>query len=282
MISTFRVYDKEELFKKIDGIDITKVGETVVTKYLDRIVSITSVSDRYEIFDIRTFLKSRISQLEGNFNIIKYKFIIKRGIQELVLLSDDVDINGDLYYKSFFILNSSDKSRRLNMNMGLYKEDSNSYIVNSIKNMSLCRKHVKGVTKAADDVSTSINVETFNEQIDSIKSLMGERILLSNIKNIIIDKDLKINHIKFNSLKNRIKKLPGLTSNQINILSTPSESLNIGFSNDFSIDAYDVFKCYISLFSNQDSFIVKKETEKIMRITQFFIRDEKLKQLLDV
>lgn len=283
----YRPYDLGELFTKVNAIDITKQGDMVVTKYFDRVVNTTKVSNLYEIFDIRQFLKSKIDQLAHNFNLRWYKFTMKKGIQELTLLSDDVEINGTLYQKAFFILNSSDKSRRLNMNMGLYRADNKSYFVSSIRNMSLSKKHLRGVTQLAEEVSQNIDIETFDEQIESIKSLIGQRVLLSKIREIIIDKDLKINHMKFDALKNSLRwsktdKLNSLTNDQIKTLMTQSESLNIDHHNDFSIDAYSVFNCYLQVFSRQDSYVVKKETEKILKITQCFVRDEKINQILNL
>jgi hypothetical protein len=232
-------------------------------------------------------MKAKIDQLAHNFNMCWYKFVMKRGIQELTILSDDVEINGTTYYKAFFILNSSDKSRRLNMNMGLYRGDNNSYLVSAIRNMSLSKKHLRGVTQSAEEVSQSIDVETFDEQIAGIKSLVGERVLLSKVREIILDKDLKVNHMKFDALKNSLRwsntdKMNSLSSEQIETLMTPSEKLTLDHHNDFSIEAYKVFNCYIQVFSRQDSYVVKRETEKILKITQCFIRDEKISQILDL
>jgi hypothetical protein len=282
----YKPYDLGELFTKIDAIEITRQGNQVVTKYFDRVINTTEVSHIYEVFDIRAFMKAKIDQLAHNFNMRWYKFVMKRGIQELTILSDDVEINGTTYYKAFFILNSSDKSRRLNMNMGLYRGDNNSYLVSAIRNMSLSKKHLRGVTQSAEEVSQAIDVETFDEQIASIKSLVGERVLLSKVREIILDKDLKVNHMKFDALKNSLRwsktdKMDSLSSDQIKTLMTPSEKLTLDHHKDFSIEAYKVFNCYIQVFSRQDSYVVKRETEKILKITQCFIRDEKISQILD-
>jgi len=215
---------------------------------------------------------------------------MKRGTQELILLSDNVDINNATYYKSFFILNSTDKSRRLNLNLGLYRSD-NTYLISGVNNMSLCKKHLTGVTKAAEEVSDSIDGETFDEQIESIKSLVGESVMFSKLKEIIVDKNQTTNHSKFDAFKNQLSYLwvpPNssstsklkLTNSQYSMLRTPSDKLNITLQNDFPVDAYIAFNCYISIFRNQDSYVVKKETEKILKVTQCFIRNEKIAQIL--
>lgn len=283
----FKPYKKSELFEKIDSIEIFKSGNQVITKYFNRVINTVDVSNRYEIFDIKSFLRSKIDQLEANFNITYYKFVMRKGIQELTLLSDSVEINGTNFYKSFFILNSSDKSRCLNMNLGLFREDNNSYLVSSIRNLSLYKKHLTGLTQKAEEVSGTIDIETFDDQIQAIKSLVGEQVMLSKVREIIMDKDLKVNHRKFDALKNQLvysstDKIKNLSKEQINTLKTYSESLTLNSGNDFSIDAYKVFNCYIQVFARQDSYVVKKETEKILRITQCFIRNEKLDQLLEL
>lgn len=282
----FQTWNKEQLFSQIDLIDIFRQGEQVITKLGNTVINVTNVSRRYEVFDIRSFLKAKIEQIEANFPIQHYKFRLKSGVQELTLISDEVEINKTPYYKAFYILNSSDKTRRLNMNMGLYRADNNSYIVGTIKNLSLSKKHLKGVTQLAEQASQSIDAETFDEQIKAISSLVGERVMLSKVREIIVDKDQQINHRKFDALKNSLRhsptdKMTALTKAQIETLSTPSETLQIDSNNDFLVDAYQVFNCYIQVFSRQDSYVVKKETEKILKITQCFVRDEKLNSILD-
>jgi hypothetical protein len=281
----FIQWNKSELFNEIDNIQIYREGDQVITKYHDRIISNTNVSKLYEVFDLSAFLKSKIEQIEENFNINYYRLTVKGGIQELVLLSDEVTIADVKFHKSFYILNSTDKTRRLNMNMGLFRSDNKSYVVGAIKNMSLSKKHLKGVTDAAEQESQKIDVESFDEQINSIKSLIGESVYLSKVREIIVDKDLKINHRKFDALKNMLVSSTtdrvSVTDSQFKTLSTPSEKLTFDSSNDFYVDAFKVFNCYIQVFANQDSSIVKKETEKILKITQCFLRKEGIDKILD-
>lgn len=280
----YQKYNKADLFKKVDAIEIFQQGNQVITKYFGNVINNTPVSDRYEIFDIRSFMKSKIEYLESNFNITFSNLRVRGGIQELILLSDEVEIAGTNYYKAFFILNSSDKSRRLSMNLGLYQADNGTYLVNTIKNFSLITKHIKGITDKAEVAAQNIDVETFDEQIESIRSIVGERVMISQVRNIIIDKDQKVNHNKFDALKNSLRwsHSKSFTKEQIGVLMTPSERLNIDSSIDFSIDAFTVFKAYMNVFRNQDSYVVRKETEKILKITQCFIREDKLTQLLDL
>ena len=279
----YQKYNKADLFRKVDAIEIFQQGTQVVTKYFGNVINTTPVSNRYEIFDIRSFMKSKIEYIESNFNITFFNLRIRGGVQELILLSDEVEIAGINYYKAFFILNSSDKSRRLSMNLGLYQADNGTYLVNTIKNFSLVTKHIKGITDKAEVASQNIDVETFDEQVESIRSLVGERVMMSQVRNIIVDKDQKVNHNKFDALKNVLRwNSKKLTKEQVGFLMTPSEKLNITPEIDFSLDAFHIFQAYMNVFRNQDSYVVRKETEKILKITQCFIREEKLSQLLDM
>lgn len=279
-------YNTQELINKINRINIVANDSgQIVTKYGDNVVSISNVSKIYEIFDIKKYLIDKIADIEKNFNITKYDFFLKKGIQSLTLLSDIIEIEGIKFHKSFFILNSSDKSRRLSFNAGLYSSDKNLYIINSVKNIGLSKKHLKGVTKAAEDASNGLNDETFSEQIDFIKSLVGHKISFSKLKDIIVkDSDVKSHHLKFDAFKNSILyyKSEGrlsLTDAQYSLLRTPSERINITQLNDFYIDAFWSFQIYLRLFNRQDSHVIKTETEKIMNITQWAIRNSQLELL---
>lgn len=279
-------YNKQELLDKINNISISlnDAGQ-VITKYRDVVVSISNVSNRYEIFDIQKYLKDKLELIEKNFTITKYDFHIRKGIQSLSLLSDTIEIQGVNYHKSFFILNSSDKSRRLSFNAGLYSEEKKLYIITSIKEVGLTKKHLRGVTEAAELASIGLNGDTFNEQIESIKSLIGHRIHLSKLRDIIVDdKEVKANHLKFDAFKNSIIYYNAegrlkLSNEQRNLLRTPSDKLNIEQKDDFYIDAFWAFQTYLRLFNKQDSHIIRRETEKIMNITQWVVRNTQLELL---
>lgn len=275
-------YNKEDVFKILDKISIFKTeGNQVITKFGDRIINTSPVSDRYEAFDISKYLKDKIEVIEKNFNITKYSFHMTRGVQYLKLISDKVEIGGVDFYKSFYILNSSDKSRRLSFNLGLYSESNNFYSI--IKNSGLTKKHLKGVTKAAEDASVSITDETFNEQISSMESLVGHKVSLSNISKVILGDNEKIpaiNHKKFDAFKNAVKfSKVNIDNAQLKTLSTYSEKLIIDNKNDFFIDAFQVFQLYLRLFNKQDSHIIRNETERIMGITQWAVRNNILESL---
>lgn len=282
----FKDYDKQELFNMIDNISIERHGDQIITKYGTRVLKTATVSNRYEIFDIAKYLKDKIEVIEKNFEIQKYSLTIKGGIQYLQLISDKVEIGGVDFYKSFYILNSSDKSRRLSFNVGLKSNSANFYTVGA-HNASLVKKHLKGVTQAAEDASVGFDGESFNEQVENIQSLVGHQISFSKMREIILgdlDDTPKVNHRKFDAFKNAIRYARSggfnLNSDQMNLMYKYSEKLDSVPTNlDFYMDAFWAFQMYMRLFNKQDSHIVKNETIRIMNMTKWAVRNAVLEEL---
>lgn len=278
----FRAYDKNEIFDLIDKISIEKLNNQVITKWCNKVIKVANVSNRYEIFDITKYLKEKIELIESNFNISKYSLSVKGGQQYLQLISDSVEIGGINFYKSFYILNSSDKSRRLSFYAGLHSEKY--YSIGN--NVGMSKKHLKGVTEAADVASIGFNGETFDDQIESLQNLVGHRIKLSKIREVILgDKEdiPQINHRKFDAFKNSIRFADGdglirLTGEQRSQLYTESERMT-EVKEDFYLDAFWVFGSYMRLFNRQDSHVIKNETDRIMKITQWSVRNNVLESL---
>ena len=278
----FRDYNKNEIFDLIDKISIEKLNNQVITKWCNKVIKVANVSNRYEIFDITKYLKDKIELIESNFNISKYSLSVKGGQQYLQLISDSVEIGGINFYKSFYILNSSDKSRRLSFYAGLHSEKY--YSIGN--NVGMSKKHLKGVTEAADVASIGFNGETFDDQIQALQNLVGHRIKLSKIREVILgDKEdiPQINHRKFDAFKNSIRFADGdglirLTGEQRSQLYTESERMT-EVKEDFYLDAFWVFGSYMRLFNRQDSHVIKNETDRIMKITQWSVRNNVLEAL---
>lgn len=279
-----RNWNKQELLTELDKLSIERVGNTIITKFDNRIIKTSEVSDIYEVFDFVSYLKEKIDIIEKNFPIHKYNLQIWGGRQTLQLVSDEIRIGEDKFHKSFYIINSTDKSRRLSFDLGL----KNNYFYSvGMTNLTLNRKHTRGVSKVAVDKSIYLNGESFDEQIENINKLIGHKVSFSKIREVILGEtpDVpKINHSKFDAFKNCVRWDLGnsLSRERLILLSTPSDRINEIGDLDFSLDAYWVFKKYLQLFNREDSHIVKRETERIMKITKWFIRDSYLQKLLNV
>ena len=282
-----KIYNKQELVDRIDKISIERQDNVIITKYEGRVINATPVSNRYEIFDIVKYLKDKIDMIEKDFTITKYEFTMTSGRQYLKLISDKVQVGGLDFYKSFYILNSTDKTRRLSFNVGLYCDTRDFYVV-GVNNVGLVKKHLKGVTEAAEAATEGLNGETFNEQIESMNSLVGHQIAFSKIREVILGdkKEIpQINHRKFDAFKNMIRyavsdgKLK-LTKAQHDILFKESDKINtISSLEDFNLDAFWAFQVYLRIFNRQDSHIIKIETDRILKMTKWAIRNAVLESL---
>lgn len=279
----YKDYNKTEIFNVLDKISIENVNNQVITKFGNTVINITNVSNRYEIFDIVKYLKDKIEAIEKNFNISKYYLGITKGRQTLTLISDEVEVGGVKFYKTFYILNSTDKSRRLHFSAGLH---SDKFYFIGANNVGLTKLHLKGVTQAAEDASAGLNGETFDEQIESLNSLVGHRIQFSKIRQVILGEKEEIpavNHRKFDAFKNSIRfshsdgKI-NLTNDQRGQLFVESEKLT-SIQHDFYIDAFWAFQLYMRLFSKQDAHVIKNETGRIMKMTQWAVRNNVLEAL---
>lgn len=279
----FKNYNRQEVFNSIDKIGVEKINGQVITKYDGRVTQVANVSSRYEVFDISKYLKEKIRLIEKNFTILKYRLRIRKGQQYLQLISDTINVGGIDFYKSFYILNSTDKSRRLSFYAGLHTH--NFYYIGA-NNVSLSRKHLTGVNIAAEDASKSLSGETFKEQILALENLLGHRVKFSNIRQVILGEAEQVplvNHRKFDAFKNWLRYaasdgLIKLTTQQQSQLNTPSEKIK-SIKEDFYLDAFWTFCSYLKLFSQQDSHIIKKETDRIIGITQWSIRNQALEAL---
>ena len=218
-----------------------------------------------------------------NFTITKYSFGLTKGRQSLTLISDSVEIGGVEFHKSFYILNSTDKSRRLSFNAGL--KSDNFYTI-GMNNVGLTKKHLKGVTQAAEVASVGLTGETFDEQIEALTSVVGHRIQFSKLRQIILgDKEEipQINHRKFDAFKNSVRFASSdrkitLTNDEHKQLYQESERMTT-IQHDFYLDAFWSLQMYLRLFNKQDSHIIKNETERIMKMTQWAVRNNVLEAL---
>ena len=286
----YQDYNKEQLLNIINKVSITKEGTQVITKFGERVIKVANVSNRYEVFDISSYLKSKIELIENNFTIIKQRFDIIGGKQYLQLISDSIEVGGVEFHKSFYILNSSDKSRRLSFNVGLFSDKSDLYVIGA-SNTGLIKKHLKGVTQAAELASEGLNGETFNEQIEAMESIVGHKVAFSKLREIILgdsEEIPQINHRKFDAFKNNVRYVSNkielvqtkLSTEQRNMLYTESSKIKeITKELDFYVDAFWAFQNYLKIFNRQDSHVIKNETERITKITQCAVRNSILEAL---
>jgi hypothetical protein len=272
-------YIKESLLNELNLLKIERIGDLVITKYKGDIIKTSTVSNRYEVFDIVGYIKEKLETIEKNFKIDKYSLSIKGGVQYLKLYSDKVVINNIDFYKTFYITNSTDKSRRLSFKVGLYTNLKNIDYINS-NELDFSKKHLSGVNKLAEESFSKLDEQIFTEQIESLRSLDKHIIKLSNIKEVITTDNEKMGNKRFVSFKNKVlyNGLFDLTDSERKELFRSKTDILY----DFELDAFKVLFTYLSIFSYQDSVIIKKESARILELTKFMIRKKVLSKIFDL
>lgn len=272
-------YIKESLLNELNLLKIERIGDLVITKYKGDIIKTSTVSNRYEVFDIVGYIKEKLETIEKNFKIDKYSLSIKGGVQYLKLYSDKVVINNIDFYKTFYITNSTDKSRRLSFKVGLYTNLKNIDYINS-NELDFSKKHLSGVNKLAEESFSKLDEQIFTEQIESLRSLDKHIIKLSNIKEVITTDNEKMGNKRFVSFKNKVlfNGLFDLTDSERKELFRNKTDILY----DFELDAFKVLLTYLSMFSYQDSVIIKKESARILELTKFMIRKKVLSKIFDL
>lgn len=281
----------ETLFEQLDLIKIEKEVSTdgdiqIVTSYGNRVMKRVNVSKIYEIFDFGPFAKDVVKRLMEDFNIRNYDMSIRGGVQELILEGDDIEVENKMFSKRFYILSSSDKSRRLQINFGLYSKDDRFSLISSQGSVS--RKHINGLNDIVDDMLTFDN-NVFDEQLELLGKIIRETILYSQVRKVILEMDsdegktfdnvTKSNILKMRSFNQMLRYTNEFNFNEHPIIwGNPHRDVTRDF--DFELDAYLVFSLYLKLFNNKDSYVMKKETEKISKITKRAFREERLSYLL--
>lgn len=272
-------YIKESLLNELNLLKIERIGDLVITKYKGDVIKTSTVSNRYEVFDIVGYIKEKLETIEKNFKIDKYSLSIKGGVQYLKLYSDKILINNIDFYKTFYITNSTDKSRRLSFKVGLYTNLKNIDYINS-NELDFSKKHLSGVNKLVEESFNKLDEQIFTEQIESLRSLDKHIIKLSNIKEVITTDNEKMGNKRFVSFKNKVlfNGLFDLTDSERKELFRNKTDILY----DFELDAFKVLLTYLSMFSYQDSVIIKKESTRILELTKFMIRKKVLSKIFDL
>jgi len=276
-----KVYDKNTIFQTLDNLKISRNNNNILTHFNGELTSNTIVTDRYELFDFPTFAKEVIGEVENYFDPETYQMRISAGQQELRLIGEQVLINGDLYSKMFNILNSTDKSRALQLNVGLIRFIcSNGMVIAADDEYSgLKTKHFKATLP--EKVKEFIhNLDKFeiniNKQSEVIENLNGRfvsfrelaKVLAVDEYGIINDsKSLKLRAFANKLLTSQTDKLVDLNSEQISLLKNAQMFLNPEFAKvDVEMSAYKALNCWTEVYRNYDSSVLKRETNRILQL----------------
>lgn len=267
---TTKAFDFDKVNDDLSKLSNKIEDDFLVTRYDGREICRVEVSKIYYNFDFGGFSKSLLSEILNYFQPEKYKLRIASGIQEIRLFGGELYIDNERYEKMISIVNSTDKSRALSMNIGLVKIEKNSSYAKSYTILTnFSNKHYK--SSLPDKIkSFSDNLINFNINIDfhikTIEDLKNKNFSIVDFaKTMIIDKNDKV--IKSVELKlrafgkkmvydyNFYKKYNALT----NLTADKLDKVE-----DFEVNAKTVYNAYMELFKDSDTSIIARESRRVI------------------
>jgi hypothetical protein len=260
MVNKMKVNIVKEVSEELQDLDISKHNDIVTTKYGNKILCETPVSKRYEVFDFSNWCLDKVIEILPQLDINTYDLNIRGGKQELILKSSIINIGDKEFQKRLYILSSSDRSRKLQINYALTNiEDQFTFIA---EKGSFSRPHINGMNDLLNE-KFEVKVDSFDEQIDIIDTVLKSDIQFSNVRTVVLGDEPS------DSSKNKLTRL----------INRYERKYDVNLTYDMYVDTYEITKMYLNMFSEKDSHIIKKESKKISELTRFATRKRKLELL---
>lgn len=269
-------YTKEEVQERIEKFEIRHEGLNISTFYDERLLANVEVSERYWSFDFKNFARSIIEKIGDYFTPNEYTLRINRGAQEIRLVGESVTVKDEEYYKMFNLVNSSDKTRALQMNIGLvHKKSGTSYVLAvENENASVSGKHFfKSLPTKLEsffDVLPEFNI-IIEKQIASLNKLAEKEVSLKSLykklirtddDGVVLASDILRIRMLVKSLKNaNIEWLSDEVSQHVNLLTHYQDFYNSNF--DINVNAKTIMEVFTSIYKNYDSTTIERETRRI-------------------
>lgn len=260
----FNLNDAQDTLSKFRN---TVEGGVLTTSYDNRIVAKTDVSKIYFNFDFANFSKTILAKITTYFTPEKYFLSAKSGIQEIRLVGDELYIDNEIYKKMITIVNSTDKSRALSMNIGLVKMSKYNYIQSYIILTSFTNKHY--VSSLPDKIKDfSDNLINFNIDIDyhikTIEDLKYKNVdIVKLTKSMLYKTDgelIKSMDLKLRALANKLQYMKKYRNDWKILMNITSKNI----SSELIINSKDIFDTYMVLFKDKDSSIIARESRRIL------------------
>jgi len=275
-----KVYDKEAIFDTLNQLVLSRNHNNILTHFDERLIANTIVTDKYELFNFPPFAKEVITEIENYFTPENYELRITKGQQELRLIGEDILINDNRYRKMFSILNSTDKSRALQINIGLMRYVNTVYVNGLIigdEYSTLRTKHFKATmperVKNFIEILKDFDV-IINTQKETLEGLMDKNISFKTLAaKVALDEDgvmndsrsLKLRAFAKKLLTSSTDKLENITEDQMKLLRNPHLFMKPEFSNvDIELPVLKALNCWTEVYRAYDSSVIKRETNRIL------------------
>lgn len=268
-ISITKDFDSTKINNDLDKFENKIEDGYLVTKFDNREICRVEISKIYYNFDFTTFSKSILSEINKYFSPEKYGLKVASGVQEIRLIGDEIFIDNERYEKMISIINSTDKSRALSMNVGLIRTEKNMHPSSITILTSFSNKHYK--SSLPDKIKAfSDNLINFNMDIDyhinTISDLKNKEIsIVEFAKSVLFDKDGKVvksMELKLRALGKRLMYNYGYR-NEYSTLSNLIAS-EINKVKDIEFNAKTLYDAYMELFKDSDTSIIARESRRII------------------
>jgi len=268
-VSINKEFNSEEVNSNLGKFSNKLENGCLTTSYDGRIICTADVSKIYYNFDFSNFSKSILSEIENYFTPNKYALKAASGVQEIRLIGDELYIDNEKYEKMISIVNSTDKSRALSMNVGLVKLNNRNKITSCLILTSFRNKHYK--SSLPDKIkSFSDNLINFNIDIDfhikTIEDLKDKEVSIVDFsKSILYDnkgKLIKSVELKLRALGNKLIYNYGFRKDYSTLSNLTAA--NLDKIKDIKINAKVLFNAYMEIFNNQDTSIIARESRRII------------------
>lgn len=274
-----KAYNQKEIIDTLKMLDLTQKDNNIITKFDNRLIANTTVSNKYQLFDFPSFAGDIVNEIENYFTPESFIFKVTKGQQELRLIGESVLINGDEYSKMFNIFNSTDKSRALGMNAGLIRfVCTNGMVIGVEDELSQLKvKHFKNsMPGKVEEFINSLNHFDINimKQSETLENLSGKFVSFKVlVEKLSIEKDgivsankaMKLRAFAQKLLKSDTDRLENLAKEQIDLLNNP-HLINDFKKVDIEIPSYTALNCYTEVFRNYDSQVLSRETNRILEL----------------
>jgi hypothetical protein len=254
-------YDFDKINDTLDKFKNIQNENNIVTSFDGKIISTVQVSNKYYNFDFAAFCKNIVLEIENYFTPEAYMLRIRQGTQELRLVGEEIDVNGEPYLKMLGITNSTNTQLALSMNVGLVRK---SNVTGSV-HLSFRNKHYKAtmpdkLKNFADNlINFNMDIEYHVKTLNDLATKEMSFLDLAEALSTNIDGDkIKSMNLKVRALGKKLSEYG---------YSKFRNTLNNPFSDtveDFKINTKDIFDAYTELFKKYDTSVIARETRRIL------------------
>jgi len=262
-------FDSVKVNEDLDKFENKVEGGVLTTTFDGRIICKADVSKIYYNFDFTSFSKSILAEITKYFTPEKYSLKVASGVQEIRLIGDELFIDNQKYKKMISIVNSTDKSKALSMNVGLVKVDERNRPLSYTILTSFSNKHYKSTLpekiKSFSDNLINFNID-INFHIKTIEDLKNKEVsLVSFVKSILYREDgkvIKTVEIKLRALGHKLIYDYGFRKNYSTLTNLTDAKINNIV--DIEMNSKVLYDAYLELFKDSDTSIIARESRRII------------------